>query len=216
MASQVDDLAGGRLVLGLGAGWQEREHRKFGYDLLDVNRRMRRLQEGLEIVQRLLRSDAPVTFEGEFYRLDEATLLPRPQRPGGPPILVGGNGPKRTLPLAARYADEWNATFKTPEDFTELNRRLDGLLGEANRTPGSVRRSLMTGLIFGRDEAELERAARGRDLNQARARGLVCGTPSEVREQLARLAEAGVQGVMLQWLDLDELDRLEALARAVL
>jgi F420-dependent oxidoreductase-like protein len=110
-AASIDDLSGGRLILGLGAGWQDREHRLFGFDLGDVPTRMARFEEGLEVVTRLLKSDEPVTFEGRFYQLHGATLLPRPARPGGPRIAIGGNGPKRTLPLAARYADMWNGVY---------------------------------------------------------------------------------------------------------
>ena len=102
MAAAVDDLSGGRLTLGLGAGWQEREHHMFGFDLLDMKARFARFHEGLEVVTRLLKSEKPVSFDGQYYQLREASLLPRPQRPGGPPLLVGGNGEKRTLRLAAR------------------------------------------------------------------------------------------------------------------
>ncbi len=216
MASAVDDLSGGRLVLGLGAGWQDREHEAFGFNLLDVAGRMRRLAEGLEVVRLLLTSDVPSTFTGEFFRLKEAVMLPRPQRPGGPPILVGGNGPKRTLPLAAQYAQVWNATHRTPAGFRDLNAALDEMLAHRGRPTNSVRRTMMTGIVFGRDEAEFQRIAGGRDVAQLRSRGIVCGTPTQVKDQLAELAEAGLQGIMLQWLDLDDLDRLEGLAKAVL
>jgi len=167
-------------------------------------------------VRLLLTSEVPSTFAGEFYRLREAIMLPRPQRPGGPPILIGGNGPKRTLPLVARYAQVWNATHKTPAEFRRLNPILDAALAQRNCPANSVRRTMMTGILFGRDEAEFGRVAAGRDVNQLRSRGVVCGTPSQVQDQLAALAEAGLQGIMLQWLDLDDLDRLEALAKAVI
>jgi F420-dependent oxidoreductase-like protein len=124
MARDVDELAGGRLTLGVGAGWQEREHRMFGYDLLDVEARFARFEEGLEVITGLLRDDQPFTFEGDYYQLNEAVLLPRPRRRGdvsGPPLLIGGNGPRRTLPLAARFADEWNAVYATPALFAELS-----------------------------------------------------------------------------------------------
>ena len=97
MAAAVDDLSGGRLTLGVGAGWQEREHANYGWELLDVPERFARFEEGLRIIHHLLHEDAPLDFEGVYYRLREAVLLPRPQRPGGPPILIGGNGPQRTL-----------------------------------------------------------------------------------------------------------------------
>src|ERR1035437_9572970 len=89
MAAAVDDLSGGRLTLGLGAGWQEREHHMFGFDLLDMKSRFARFHEGLEVVTRLLKSAQPVSFDGKYYQLREASLLPRPQRPGGPRLLVG-------------------------------------------------------------------------------------------------------------------------------
>ena len=114
-ASAVDNLAGGRLRLGLGAGWHEEEHDAFGFDLLDTNTRFERYEEGIEVVTRLLRSEEPVSFDGEFYSLRDALILPRSPRPGGVPIVIGGNGARRTLPLAARYADEWNAVSLTPE-----------------------------------------------------------------------------------------------------
>ena len=216
MARDVDDLSGGRLTLGLGAGWQEREHNNFGYDLLDVPQRFARFQEALQVITRLLRHNGPVSFTGEYYSLREANLLPRPQRPGGPHLLIGGDGPRRTLPLVARYADEWNAVFVPPARFVELNAKLDELLAADGRAPRDVRRSLMTGLVFGREDAEVERKLGGRAAAELMKRGLIVGTPAEVKSQLQHLAEAGVQRVMLQWLDLDDLAGLEALAHTVL
>ena len=216
MALAVDDLSGGRLTLGLGAGWQEREHSNFGFELLDVPQRFGRFEEALKVITRLLSSDEPVSFAGSCYRLQDAILLPRPQRPGGPPILIGGNGPRRTLPLVARYGHEWNAVFAGAARFAELNRRLDELLHEQNRQPTEVRRSLMSGVIFGRDDGEVRRRLNGRDAAEQRERGMIVGTGAQVQEQLGRLAEAGVQRVMLQWLDLDDLDGIAALAEVVL
>lgn len=219
MATAVDDLSGGRLWLGMGAGWQEREHHNFGWDLLDVPGRFARLEEGLEVVTRLLRSDEPVSFEGTFYTLRDAILLPRPQRPNGPPILIGGNGPKRTLPLAARYAQEWNAVFITPQGFAGRSSILDELLTQNGRAAEDVRRSLMTGLVYGRDEQSLNKPDGwygGHGLKELREIGVVAGTGSQIVEQLGALAEAGVQRVMLQWLDLDDMDGLEAFANEVL
>lgn len=219
-ASAVDDLSNGRLTLGLGAGWQAREHAAYSFDLLDVPARFARYEEGLQIVTHLLQNDDPLTFDGAYYQFHDAELKPRPQRPGGPRILIGGNGPQRTLPLAARFAHEWNAVYQTPDGMRDLNARLDELLREQGRAPGDVRRSLMTGLIFGRTEAEIDAAlqARGSDATReaVRARGVIVGVGREVQDQLGPLAEAGVQRVMLQWFDLDDLDRLEAFAQAVL
>ncbi len=127
-ALAVDDLSGGRLTFGVGAGWQVREHTNFGYDLLDKPQRLARFEESVEVMSRLLQSDAPVSYEGQYYRLHEAILLPRPKRAGGPPLLIGGNGPRRTLPLAARYAAEWNGVMAPPAMIAERNGQLDELL----------------------------------------------------------------------------------------
>jgi F420-dependent oxidoreductase-like protein len=214
-ASSVDNLAGGRLQLGLGAGWNEWEHVTFGFDVLDTNRRFARFEEGLEVVTRLLRNDEPVSFDGEFYGLNDALLVPRSPRPGGTPVVVGGNGVRRTLPLAARYADEWNAVFLKAEAFGDLNARLDELVREAGRTPEQVRRTLMTRVIFGRTEADVDRKLDG-ELRDHLPAAVLAGTTGEIVERLGHLSEAGVQRVMLQWLEVDDIDALEAMAHSVL
>ncbi len=216
MATAVNDLSGGRLTLGVGAGWQEREHTNYGFDLLSLPRRFARFQEALEVITRLLNTNEPVSWTGKYFRLHEAVLLPRPHRSGGPPMLVGGNGISRTLPLAARYAHEWNAVFIPSARFRELSARLDALLQARGRPPSTFRRSLMTGCVFGRNDGDLEQKLHGRTIAELRNRGVVVGTSSAVVDQLGDLAEAGAQRVMLQWLDLDDLDGLEALANAVL
>ena len=172
----------------------------------------------MEVVTRLLQSDEPVTFDGQYYQLRGATLLPRPQRQGGPCILVGGNGGKRTLANVVRYADEWNCVMLLPRDFSQMNKRLTELLNSTGRKPESVRRSMMTGCIFGRDEIALKvkLAVRKQTVNELHGRGAIAGSKGQVQEQLRELEEAGLQRIMLQWLDLDDLNGLEALARAIL
>src|SRR6266404_1718607 len=229
-AAALDDLSGGRMILGVGAGWQEREHRLFGHNLGDVPTRMARLEEGLEVITRLLRSDEPVTYEGRFFQLRGAILLPRPQRPGGPDIQIGGNGPKRTLPLVARYANHWNGTFISVDDFRERSAILDQLLLVAGRDPADVRRSAMLSLYFGRDMAELDRRLSwrhdepkyaGKPLDAViedlkASGGIIAGTPGEVIEQIKAYDNAGADELMLQWWDLDDIDGLRAFARSVL
>jgi F420-dependent oxidoreductase-like protein len=216
MASAVDDLSNGRLTLGLGAGWQEREHHLFGFDLLDVGPRFDRFEEGLQVVTQLLKSDSSTSFDGKYFQLREAAMLPRPQRSGGPRILIGGNGPKRTPELIARYADEWNAVFVSREEFVKSNTYLDQILKEHKRDPKTVRRSMMTGCIFGVNNSSLKQKLRDRDLEQLQKDGIVAGNANAVKEQLLALEAGGLQRVMLQWLDLDDLAGLEALAKAVL
>ena len=215
-ALAIDDLSGGRLSLGIGAGWQEREHSMFGYELLGQRERLDRFEEGVDVITRLLWSDAPTSFEGRYYALRDAILLPRPERPRGPRVVIGGNGPRRTLPLAARFADEWNGVLSPPATIRERNDRLDALLREHGRQPGAVRRSLMTNIVFGRDDAEVRRKLDGRDGAAMVARGFLVGTADAVVEQIGAFAAAGVERIMLQWLQLDDVDGLEALAKRVL
>jgi len=218
IGKDVDDLSNGRLNLGVGAGWQEREHEMFGYDLLDVPERMERFEEGLEVITLLLDSDAPVDFSGDFFELNNALLLPRPQRPGGPPILIGGNGEKRTLPLVAQYADMWNAVYIPPGEFARLNTHLDKLVIDEGRAPRDVHRSLMTGLIYGAtpDSLQEKLAARGRTAEELRQRGAIVGPTEDVITHLKQLEKLGCQRVMLQWLELDDMAGLEAVASNVL
>jgi alkanesulfonate monooxygenase SsuD/methylene tetrahydromethanopterin reductase-like flavin-dependent oxidoreductase (luciferase family) len=221
MAAAVDDLSGGRLILGLGAGWQEREHHNFGFDLLNLKDRFDRFQEGLEVVRLLLNGEQPVDFDGAYYQLRGAILLPRPARAGGPPLLIGGSGTKRTLPLAARYASYWNAVMVLPEKYSELNRQLDRLLISRGRSPGDVHRSMMVGCIYGENKQHVarqvaDRTQGKRSIEELRQRGVIVGGPAEMVEQLGRLAEAGTQRVMLQWLDLDDIAGLESIAENVI
>lgn len=218
MAAAVDDLSNGRLVLGMGAGWNQREHELFGFELLEPEARFDRFEEGMEVVTRLLQSDEPVTFEGQYYQLRGATLLPRPQRQGGPRILVGGNGAKRTLAYAVRYASEWNGVSLLPEGFARLHQRLSEMLLEAGRAPESVRRSMMTGCVFGKDEPALNHKLRmyRQTPEELRQRGILAGSLGAIREQLQALERAGLERIMLQWLDLDDLASLEVLAKGIL
>ena len=229
-AAALDDLSGGRMILGLGAGWQDREHRLFGHDLGDVPTRMARLEEGLEVITRLLNSNEPVTYEGNFFQLRGATLLPRPQRLRGPEIMIGGNGPKRTLPLVVRYADIWNGNFLSPEAFQERSVTLNQLLHAAGRDPSEVKRTIMLSLTFGRDMAELDRKLSWRRDNPQYAGksldkvieelsmdgGTIIGTPDMIIEQIDAYAKAGAAELVLQWLDLDDIDGLRAFATSVL
>ena len=175
-----------------------REHEAFGYDLLELRERFDRFEEGLEVVTRLLRSDEPVSFEGTYFRLKEAVLMPRPKR-RDLPITIGGKGPKRTLGLVVKHAAEWNTPGMALEDFKALNGRLNRLLKRAGREPGSVRRSLMTSPVYGRDEEEVREKLGGQDVGELRA-----------------LGEAGLDRVMLRWEDLDDAEGLREFGGALL
>lgn len=229
-AAAIDDLSGGRMMLGLGAGWQDREHTLFGYELGDTDTRFARLTEALEVMTRLLQSNEPSTFEGQFFQIRDATLLPRPQRPGGPQILIGGNGPKRTLPLVTRFATVWNGVGLTPDAFRERSAMLDDMLRAHGRQPGEVRRTMMTGQIVAPDRVALEQKLRENArpeqrgmsfdelLKEAQSGGWrrLIGTPDMIAEQLAAYADAGVKELMLQWFDFDDMDALRAFADIIL
>lgn len=228
-AATLDDLSGGRMSLGVGAGWMDREHAMFGYELGDIPTRFARLEEGLEVITRLLRSDEPVTFEGRFYRLRDA-VLPVPRRPGGPEVVVGGSGPKRTLPLVARYADGWNAGNVGPETLRERTAQLDELLAAEGRLPEDVRRSLNLPVLCYRTPEELEtRIGRARrffhGLRNAPADQVVefvrswpglLGTPEEIVSQIRAFEAAGITEIELKWVSADDIEGLEILAREVL
>ncbi len=193
----------------------EREHEEFGFPLLDIDARFRRFAEALEVVTLLLRHEGPVSFSGEFYELHDAEFVPNPASRGRIPLVVGGGGPRRTLPLAARYADEWNVVSLTPDAFRERSQLLDALTRDAGRQPEEIKRTLMTRVIFGRDEAQLAERLAGESVDDLRAAGRIVGTADQIPAQLRELQAAGVQGVMMQWLDgLDDIEGIEALGRA--
>jgi alkanesulfonate monooxygenase SsuD/methylene tetrahydromethanopterin reductase-like flavin-dependent oxidoreductase (luciferase family) len=203
----------------MGAGWQEREHTKFGIPFYDFPTRYDMLEEALELTIKLLESDIPVDYEGKHFSLKDAILLPRPQRQGGPPILIGGSGPKRTMPLVAKYADEWNCVFRPIEVFKERNQLLAELLEKNGRPHDDIKRSLMTEVVYEKDESRLKERLTARNTTAEdliSRRGLIVGTGPAVVEQIGRWAEAGVERFMLQWLDLDNIEGLENMAKDVL
>ncbi|HEU5227627.1 MAG TPA: LLM class flavin-dependent oxidoreductase [Ktedonobacteraceae bacterium] len=228
-AAAIDDLSGGRMILGVGAGWEKREHQLFGFERGPLAHRMARLEEALEVMTRLLQENEPVTYEGSFYQLHDAMLLPRPQRPGGPPILIGGNRPT-ILPLVARYARVWNALAISPQAFRESCQALDMLLRDLGRKPGDVKRTMSTSLNIGRTMEELNRSLQWRfnvpeyaelpldefvETLHATRHALV-GTPDQVIAQIHRFMEAGVEEIMLQWWNMDDTASLHVFAEDVL
>lgn len=241
-AASLDDLSGGRFIVGVGTGWLPRDDEVYGFALGDIATRTARLEEGLQILRGLLRAEAPVTFNGQFFRLGEAELRPPPRRAGGPPILVGGNGRRRMLPLTARYADIWNAIYLSPASFTEYSGHLDQLIVAAGRSPSEVRRTLYLSVICGRDAAELEGQADwirtiiggldGKPLPDLLAAAQaeygpvlerlgaswcpIIGRPDEVIAQIKAYAAAGVDELIFAWYEPENLIGLRILAEHVL
>lgn len=215
-ASAINDLAEGRLRIGIGTGWQELEHNAFGFELGSMDERFARMEDGLKVVTALTRSDEPVSLDNERYPLHEAQLIPRWPEANSPAIVIGGNGVKRTLPLAAKYADEWNALKGGQQVFKERSALLDELLAAEGRDPATVRRSQMCGLIFGKDQAALDADEDAANFDELLSKGEVIGTPNQVAEILHAKAEDGVQEVKLQWMEFDDIAGLELFASTVL
>jgi len=214
-AIALDVLTDGRIDLGMGAGWHEDEHTRFGREFPPAGERVSRLEESLEIVHRLWRESA-VTWSGEYFSLQEATILPRPVT-DTPPIILGGWGP-RMIMLAARFAKEWNCFYKSVEEVVQMQVVMNDACASIQRDPSTLRRSLMTPLILGRDMDEVNRCiARHReifpglppDLEQWRASGFLGGTIAETREQVEQLQEAGVDRIIFEFNDVHDIATLE-------
>lgn len=216
MAAAVDDLSAGRLKLGLGAGWQEREHQNYGFDLLSFKERFLRFDEGLSIISELFGSNDPITITGKYFQLKDAILLPRPNRKDGPEILIGGNGEKYTFPLVVKYAKEWNAIFLAPEKFKVKTVLLDELLIANGKKPVEVRRSLMTNLTYGQNQEQLQKKLNGRDPKDMAQRGIIVGSPEQVTAKLIEYQQTGLDEIMLQWIDLEDIDSLIHFSETVL
>ena len=183
MAAGIDIISGGRLVLGLGAGWQENEHQKYGIEFSTVGGRISRLEEACEVVTGLLRNGR-TTFSGKYYQLDDAPLEPKPvQQPL--PLLIGGGGEKRTMRIAAKYADEWNV-WGRPDLLRRKMSVLDEHCRSLGRDPKSIQRSAQTFVFLTEDEAILERA------RQMPADRTIAGSVDEVKRVMQEYAEAGV------------------------
>ena len=216
--ANVDQMSGGRVELGLGAGWFEAEHRAFGIPFPPVKERFDRLEEQLAVITGMWSAPAGSRYEhdGSHYPVADSPALARPVQEGGVPIIVGGSGKRRTPSLAARYAAEFNVPFGSVEETGRLFARVDAVCGEHGRAPGTLVHSAAQVACLGRDEATVRRraAAIGRDPAELRANG-VAGTPEEVRERVGRLTEVGVQRLYLQVLDLQDLDHLADLHAAL-
>jgi F420-dependent oxidoreductase-like protein len=213
----ADHISSGRIELGLGAGWHEREHAAYGFPFPDTRTRMDVLEEQLQIVLGAW-GPQPFSFEGRHYRLETLEAQPKPVQRPHPPLIMGGGAGPRGARLAASYADEYNTTFASLDEVRERRTRIDQACAAAGRDP--IPFSIMTGVIAGRDATELrDRAGRlaekmGADpqslLNDPPS-GWIVGTVDQVVEQLQALREAGVARIMCQQLVHDDLDAIALL-----
>lgn len=215
--AQVDQMSGGRIDLGLGAGWFEREHAAYGIPFPGTGTRFDRFAEQLEIITGLWRTPVGETFDfsGEHWQLVGSPALPKPVTAAGPPIVIGGKGPRRTPALAARFADEFNTPFCGPEEAARLFARVRTACEDAGRQRPPVFSSALT-LCCGRDDAEVRRRAEaiGRDPDDW-GEEMLAGTPGEVVEQVERFAAAGAERLYLQVMDLADLEHLDLVAAEV-
>jgi F420-dependent oxidoreductase-like protein len=217
--AQVDQMSGGRVELGIGTGWYEAEHRAYGIPFPPLSERFAMLTEQLEILTGSWRTPVGVMFShhGEHYTFADSPGLPKPAQTPHPPIIVGGNGPRRTPAIAARFADEFNMPFAGLDDVVAGQERVDAACRELGRDPATLTRSTAQVLCAGRDDAEVARraAAIGRDPGELRASG-VAGTPSEIVDKIGAFTErAGLHRIYLQVLDLPDLDHLDLVASEV-
>ena len=217
--AQVDQMSGGRIELGLGAGWYEAEHTAYGIPFPRLGERFDRLEEQLAIITGLW--ETPVgqkfSFDGTYYRLADSPALPKPAQQPKPPVILGGAGPRRTPRLAARYADEFNMAFQPLPATEAAFGRVREACSEAGRDPASIRFSVAKTVCCGRDDAEVaKRAAAIGPPDEMRANGDLAGTPAQIADIIGSYARAGAETVYLQVLDLDDLDHLELLAAEVM
>jgi F420-dependent oxidoreductase-like protein len=211
LAVTADQVSGGRVELGIGTGWMELEHRAYGFPFPPLRERMDRLAEQLEVIAGSF-GPGPFSFAGEHYAVEGLDAQPKPvQQPF--PIVMGGSAARRGAALAARFAAEYNVVFETPEDARAARERLVRACEDRGRDPGTLRFSLMHGLLLGRDEAELER--RAAQLPSGARETFVAGTPEQVVARLREYEAAGVERVMLQHLLVRDRDVLELLAAEV-
>lgn len=220
----ADHASGGRVELGLGAGWNEHEHRSYGFAFHDLSTRLELLAEQLEIVHRQWTEDE-FDFEGAHYRLEGCRALPKPLQRPRPPLIVGGSAKRGTADPAARFADEYNTTFASPEECLERRRLLDAACERAGRDPATLRLSLMTTCVVGSDEAEVRErvrallAATGRseldpdEFVESRRERAVLGTVEQAAERLRALEDAGVERIFLQHLVPGDAGMVELIGR---
>ncbi|CAN5370139.1 LLM class F420-dependent oxidoreductase [soil metagenome] len=217
--AQVDEMSGGRVDLGIGAGWFEKEHNAYAIPFPPLGERFDRLGEQLDILTGLWATQEGDTFDytGRHYSIVDSPALPKPAQRPGPPIIIGGKGKKRTPELAAGFAAEFNVPFDTVDVVKAQFERVADAVSAAGRAPESIIYSACFVVCAGRDDAEVARRADaiGREVAELQGNTPLVGTPGEIVDKLGAFTEAGVQRVYLQVLDLADLDHLELFADGV-
>ena len=226
MVATADHISGGRVELGLGAGWFEREHSGYGFPFAKTSTRMKVLAEQLEIVHGQWSSD-DFSFAGEHYAIESLNALPKPVQTPHPTLIVGGSGKKGSVDLAARWADEYNTVGPTPERCSELRADLDEACRRHGREPSSLPLSVMTTCIVGADQDEFQERVRGvlaainnddssEDFVRESRASQVLGTTDDAIESLRSYEAAGVERIMLQHMLHRDLDMVRLLGTSVI
>jgi F420-dependent oxidoreductase-like protein len=212
VVTTLDIVSSGRAILGIGGAWNEEEHRGYGWDFPPTGERLDRLEEALQICRAMFTEDRP-TFQGTHDRIEEAINSPRPVTPGGPPILVGGGGERRTLKLVAKYADACNFFG----DVETVKHKLDVLrkhCEDVGRDPAEITKTRLGGLFVAENEEAVQRGleqyAEKRGIPVEMVRGYVAvGTPDQITEQVGEFLDAGLDGMIFNMLDAHEIDPVE-------
>lgn len=218
-AAQIDQMSGGRLELGLGAGWYQQEHDAYAIPFPPLGTRFDVLEDQLAVVSGLWATPVGDTFtySGRTLSVVDSPALPKPVQQPGPPIIIGGRGQRRTPRLAAQYAAEFNLPFASVETFIESRTLVRAACDRIGRNPDSLRTTAALVVAVGETEAEFERraAAIGREPAELRANG-AAGTVDEAASTIRRFVEAGAQRIYLQVLDLGDLAHLDLIADGVI
>ena len=217
--AQIDDMSNGRIELGLGAGWFDAEHTAYGIPFPTLGQRFDILEEQLEIITGMWNTpiDSQYSFEGQHHTIVGSPAIPKPVQLGGPPIIMGGYGPKRTPALAAKYADEFNLPFPPVEIYRASCDNVRAACEARGRDPESMIYSVAQVLCVGANDAEVARRAQniGREVDELILNG-AAGSPAQVLDKIASFAEAGATRMYLQVLDMDDLDHIHLLAEEVM
>jgi F420-dependent oxidoreductase-like protein len=225
MVAAVDQLSGGRFILGLGAGWNETEHEAYGIELPPPKQRMDNLEESIQVIKALFENES-ATYKGQIYTLNDAPMNPKPaQKPM--PLLIGGGGEKRTLRMVAKYATEWNVPISAGlEAYKEKTRVLEQRCEEVKRDPAEISRSVMTSYISGVNQAEVDGKVkeaiesapprfRSADASRPPMTAL-WGLPGRIVEQIKEIEDAGISRIMIQYRSPPSREELEFLATEIL
>ena len=210
VVTTVDEMSGGRVEVGVGAGWNEKEHRQLGLAFPEIRERADLLEDELAILHGLWEGPVGWSYEGRQVHVEDASFVPRPVQKPHPPIIVGGEGSPRSLRLAARYGDEYNMSSSGPDECAAAFERLDRECEAIGRDPASIGRSVMAGFLMGADDAEVGRRVAdqlemvgavetdAQEWFATRRPRWIAGTPDEARAMVTRFEAAGVQRIMLQ------------------